>query len=215
MNACGLVNCRAAFLFVIVRCEGRRGCHASILGSMVAQRCPESSPVVREHPCDEEVFDALQEDDLSLTVKDAEFEWAPAVGVGGDAQHQWCEPAREAPASGLRSTDGMVELCCTHQIVPGESGLRSCCWYMHHHQHSRRVGYPCNSTGGDLDLRVDGLTGDHVCVCVLGLYLGKDALVFLWCASSMACNKFVPRILRQFQPETEQRPSWLPLSSRL
>ena len=113
--------------------RGSEGCHASILGSMVAQRCPESSLVVREHPCDEEVFDALQEDDPSLTVKDAEFEWAPAVGVGGGAQHQWCEPVRGAPASGLRSTDGMVELCCTHQIVPGESGLRSFCWYMHHH----------------------------------------------------------------------------------
>ena len=59
--------------------RGSDECHAAILESMVAQRYPESSPVVREHSCNEEVFHALQEDDLSLTVRDAVFEWAPAA----------------------------------------------------------------------------------------------------------------------------------------
>ena len=49
---------------------GRRS--AAILECMIAQRCPESSPVVREHLCGEEVFGAIQEIDPSLTVRDAE-----------------------------------------------------------------------------------------------------------------------------------------------
>ena len=93
------------------------------------------------------------------------------------AQRQWCELFSEASASGLRSVEKWRETC-SHQIVPGQAGLISVCRYMHHHQHSRRVGCPCSSTF---------LLNPRFAYWLLGPPCGTF---------STACNTFVATMLR-------------------
>ena len=187
---------------LVCDCElvGAEECHAAVLGEMVAQWCPEREQFAGDHPCDEELFDALPEDDPSLTVRDKEFGWAPAVEVGGDAQRQWCESLRGAPASGLHFTQEWKRYAAHIRSFGCKLALEVFAGTCFITSILAEWGIPVAPPVEILIFEWMDLLNPMFVYLLIGLIL-EGRFWFLWLAPpcstfSMACNRFIATMLR-------------------
>ena len=167
---------------------------------MVAQWCPEREQFAGDHPCDEELFDALPEDDPSLTVRDKEFGWTPAVEVGGDAQRQWCESLRGAPASGLHFTQEWKRYAAHIRSFGCKLALEVFAGTCIITSILAEWGIPVAPPVEILIFEWMDLLNPMFVYLLIGLIL-EGRFWFLWLAPpcstfSMACNRFIATMLR-------------------